>query len=174
MGGALGMKETARHTLFFPQEEHHEAFGEHLGKHLQGGDCVALVGELGTGKTTLCRGIGRGLECVDPLRSPTYLLCHEIAGRHPVLHLDAYFEERMDSLLAEGLCERFDKEHVLLVEWADRLSEWWPTDRLQIELQVASEGRLAELHGLGPKAQTLLNEVLSTWNSPNLPEPGPS
>lgn len=168
------MTENRHHNLFFADESVHEAFGEHLGKSLQGGDCVALLGELGTGKTTLCRGIGRGLECVEALRSPTYLLCHEIAGRHPVLHLDAYFEERMDSLLAEGLCERFDREHVLLVEWADRLAEWWPADRIQLRLEVASEGRLVELRGLGPKAQTRLEEVLSTWKSSDFPEPGPA
>ncbi|MGB0952960.1 MAG: tRNA (adenosine(37)-N6)-threonylcarbamoyltransferase complex ATPase subunit type 1 TsaE [Planctomycetota bacterium] len=168
------MTEIRHHELFFADESVNEAFGEHLGRHLQAGDCVALIGELGTGKTTLCRGIGRGLECVDPLRSPTYLLCHEVAGRHPVLHLDAYFEERMDSLLGEGLCERFDAEHVVLVEWADRLPDWWPADRLQIRLQVASDGRMVELQGLGPKAQTRLEEVLSGWKSSEFPEPDPS
>lgn len=157
---------------YFEHEQQQESFGECLGGLLQGGDCIALVGELGTGKTTLCRGIGRGLECVEPLRSPTYLLCHEIAGRVPVLHLDAYFEERMDSLLAEGLCERFDRDHVVLVEWADRLPEWWPADRLEIRLEVAGEGRQLHLEGLGPRAQALLEGLLSTWNSAGFPEPG--
>ncbi|MHC4381210.1 MAG: tRNA (adenosine(37)-N6)-threonylcarbamoyltransferase complex ATPase subunit type 1 TsaE [Planctomycetota bacterium] len=140
-----------------------EAFGETLGALLQAGDAVGLVGELGTGKTTMCRGMGRGLDCVTDLRSPSYLLCHEIQGRVPVLHMDAYFEERMDSLLGEGLCERFDAQHVLLIEWADRLADWWPEDRLEIRLRVHGEGRTAEVRGLGPRAQERLQELQESW-----------
>ncbi|MCP4091912.1 MAG: tRNA (adenosine(37)-N6)-threonylcarbamoyltransferase complex ATPase subunit type 1 TsaE [Planctomycetes bacterium] len=133
-------------------EERQEAFGVLLGELLAGGDCVGLIGELGTGKTTTCRGIGRGLECTEPLRSPTYLLCHEVDGRHPVLHLDAYFDVRMDSLLGEGLCERFDEASVLLVEWADRCESWWPEDRLELRLEVATEGRELKICALGPRS----------------------
>jgi len=146
-------------TLFLRDEAHSERFGEVLGGLLQGGDCVGMIGELGTGKTSISRGIGRGLACSTPLRSPTYLLCQEHQGRHPVLHLDAYFEARMDSLLAEGLCERFDQEHVLLLEWSDRLQDWWPKDRLEIRLKVEQMGRCAQLLGTGPRSKDLLQEL---------------
>jgi len=140
-------------------EARQEAFGVLLGALLQGGDCVALIGELGTGKTTTCRGIGRGLECMEPLRSPTYLLCHEVEGRHPVLHLDAYFQMRMDSLLGEGLCERFDEHRVLLVEWADRCESWWPEDRLELHLEVDVEGRELGIAALGPRSAQILHAL---------------
>lgn len=152
-------------TVELPDEARSEAFGAALGALLRGGDAVGLVGALGAGKTTLCRGIGVGLACVTPLRSPSYLLCHEIQGRVPVLHMDAYFEERMDALLAEGLCARFDAEHVLLIEWADRLSAWWPEDRLEILLETAGEGRLATLRALGPAAEERLQGLQTAWNS---------
>ena len=142
-----------------------EAFGKALGLLLRGGDAVGLIGQLGTGKTTVCRGIGLGLECVTALRSPSYLLCHEIQGRVKVLHMDAYFEERMDALLGEGLCERFDGEHVLLIEWADRLEQWWPADRLEIRLTTEGDGRVAHILGLGREAQERLKELKNSWES---------
>lgn len=132
--------------------------GRRLGAVLQGGDCVGLVGTLGSGKTTLCRGIGEGLECVPALRSPTYLLCHEAQGRHPVLHLDAYFEARMQGLLEDGIAARFDREHVLLVEWADQLRSWWPKDRLELHLAgTAKGGRELTMEATGPRSQEALS-----------------
>ncbi|MDA0667504.1 MAG: tRNA (adenosine(37)-N6)-threonylcarbamoyltransferase complex ATPase subunit type 1 TsaE [Planctomycetota bacterium] len=151
------------HAYFLADEAQSECFGELLGGLLLAGDCVALIGELGTGKTSISRGIGRGLKCSTPLRSPTYLLCQEHEGRHPVLHLDAYFEARMDSLLGEGLCERFDQEHVVLVEWADRLEQWWPADRLEIRLIVEKSGRLLQLMGLGPRSEALRKDLKNSW-----------
>lgn len=155
--------------LDLPHEQASEDFGELLGGLLQAGDCVTLIGELGTGKTTTCRGIGRGLGCHEPLRSPTYLLCHEVDGPIPVLHLDAYFEVRMDSLLAEGLCERFQEDCVLLVEWADRLESWWPRDRLEIRLQVAETGRQAALRALGVRAGVRLESLRELLERVNFP-----
>ena len=84
----------------------------------------------------------------------------------------AYFEERMDSLLAEGLCERFDQDHVLLVEWADRLPQWWPSDRLELRLTVIPEGRRLHLYGCGPQALERLESALGSWKSAEIPEPG--
>ncbi len=150
--------------LTIPSAEQAEAFGQQLGKLLQGGDCIALIGPLGSGKTTLCRGLGRGLETQQPLRSPSYLLCHEVEGRHPVLHLDAYFAARMESLLMEGLAQRFDSKHVLLVEWADQLVDWWPTDRLEIRIQVLPAGRRFLLQALGPVAQQRLLQLKNCGN----------
>jgi len=143
--------------LTLPDEDATLAFGRRLGTSLEGGDCLLLIGTLGSGKTTLCHGIGLGLGCTPGLRSPTYLLCHEAQGRHPVLHLDAYFAERMQGLLEDGLAARFDREHVLLVEWGDRLGEWWPQDRLEIRLEARAEGgRLLHLCATGPHSQERL------------------
>ncbi len=137
------------------------ALGRVLGSAARPGDCLALVGDLGAGKTTLAAGLGEGLEVTEPLRSPTYLLCHEHVGRLPVLHLDAYFAERMEGLLLEGLAARFGEDVVLVLEWADRLTEWWPRDRLEVVLEAvdATSRRRLRFRPLGPRARDLLRRA---------------
>ena len=55
-----------------------------------------------------------------------------------MLHLDAYFQERIDGLLAEGLVERFDAATVVLVEWAPQMAAWLPRERLDVVLRAAA------------------------------------
>ena len=148
-----------------PDDTHR--FGVLLGRLLQGGDLVALHGDLGAGKTTLCAGIGEGLGVAERLRSPSYLLCHEAVGRLPVLHLDAYFEARLDGLLAEGLVERFDSATVVLVEWAERMAAWLPPERLELTLEAGSgdQQRLLRVQALGARPAALLTELRAAWKT---------
>ena len=143
------------------------ALGAALGRLLPPGAVVALHGELGAGKTTFCAGIGAGLETDEPLRSPTYLLCHEADGRLPVLHLDAYFDARMEGLLLEGLAERFSGAGVLLVEWAERMADWLPQGRLEVVLSPgeAEETRKLVFTARGAAAEELLEALEEAWNS---------
>jgi tRNA A37 threonylcarbamoyladenosine biosynthesis protein TsaE len=69
----------------------------------------------------------------------------------------------MDSLLGEGLCERFDSASVTLIEWADRCVSWWPEDRLELRLEVAKNGRKVQISGLGPRSQELCAAFEKTW-----------
>lgn len=135
-----------------------ERLGRLLGAQLQGGDCVALIGELGAGKTAFARGVGQGLGVVAAVRSPSYLLCCDYPGRLPLLHLDAYFSARLEALLADGLASRFTAASVVLVEWADRLENWWPPDRLEIRIEpgAAEEERLLRARARGLRAAALL------------------
>jgi tRNA threonylcarbamoyladenosine biosynthesis protein TsaE len=147
-------------TVELADEEATLAFGRRLAAHLQAGDCVGLIGTLGSGKTTLCRGLGEGLGCAQGLRSPTYLLCHEAQGRLNLLHLDAYFEERMEGLLLDGLAARFDHQHLILIEWADRLASWWPEDRLSLHLEAREPaGRSLCLTAAGPRSEAVLEAL---------------
>lgn len=139
-----------------------ERLGQILGSRLQGGDCVGLIGELGAGKTAFARGIGVGLGVQSPLRSPSYLLCCEHAGRLRLLHLDAYFDQRLSALLEEGLAARFGRDAVVVVEWADRLASWWPQDRLEVSLEPAemgAESRRLSARATGPRSA----QVLAAW-----------
>ncbi|RMH03777.1 MAG: tRNA (adenosine(37)-N6)-threonylcarbamoyltransferase complex ATPase subunit type 1 TsaE [Planctomycetota bacterium] len=132
-----------------------EALGRALGGLLRPGDFLALRGELGAGKTTFTRGLAAGLGVRDRVTSPSYLLCHEYAAPTPLLHLDAYFAERMEEVLAEGLAERFPTA-VVVVEWADRMESWLPPDRIEVRLSGRGEERRLELRGLGPEARRRL------------------
>lgn len=163
------------HRLSRSPEETRE-LGRALGRLLEPGDFVALIGELGAGKTALAGGLGLGLGVTEALRSPSYLLCCEHEGRHRVLHLDAYFEARMDALLAEGLPDRF-RDAVLIVEWADRCAGSWPADRLEVRMSPGPglEERQIALQATGPRSAQLLQAWTAGWSAGNSPatfEPG--
>lgn len=124
-------------TLLLPDPEATEALGEELGRLLAPGDQLALVGELGSGKTTLVRGLARGLRLEDPeaVQSPTYLLVVEHPGPRPLLHMDAYLGDKLQRFLADGGLDYLaQRDAVVAVEWADRIRPWIAADALWITL----------------------------------------
>ncbi|HEX6131713.1 MAG TPA: tRNA (adenosine(37)-N6)-threonylcarbamoyltransferase complex ATPase subunit type 1 TsaE [Actinomycetota bacterium] len=116
------------------------AIGEALAGLLRPRDAVVLTGELGAGKTTLVRGIARGLGVEEHVASPTFTLVREYAGRLAVAHVDVYRLERVQDVVDLALDEVADGEAVLLVEWGDAVAELLPADRLRIELTSAGGG----------------------------------
>lgn len=120
-----------------------ERLGEWLGQHLEPGHTVGLVGDLGAGKTTLVRGLARGLAIEDPeaISSPTYLLVVEHPGQKPLLHADAYLPQKLVGFLEDGgLDYLLDHRAVVVVEWAERIREYLPKDTLWLQLTVARGG----------------------------------
>ena len=98
-------------------------FGERLGKNLQAGDIIFLFGEIGSGKTTLTQGIGRGLGIGDKcIRSPTFTIINEYFGSLPVYHIDLYRLDTYSEIEALGLEEIFVSSGVSIIEWAEKLS----------------------------------------------------
>jgi tRNA threonylcarbamoyladenosine biosynthesis protein TsaE len=117
--------------------------GERLGRHLRAGDVLALVGELGSGKTTLVRGLARGLgvDDAEAVASPTYLLVVEHPGRLRLLHADAYLGQKLAGFLADGGLEYlFQADAVAAVEWADRIAGLVPERALWLHLAPAQGG----------------------------------
>ncbi len=109
--------------------------GIRLGRMLHPGDVVALVGELGAGKTQLVRGICRGAEVPEAeVASPTFAIVATYRGRIPVHHADLYRLADEDELYATGFADLFGGEGALLVEWADRIPSALPRERLEIHL----------------------------------------
>ena len=100
--------------------EETEAEGESLGRNLQHGDLLLLVGPLGAGKTTFVRGLARGIGSADPVASPTFVLVRNYRGRLPLAHVDLYRLDRAPELRDLGLDELLDAGAVV-VEWGDRL-----------------------------------------------------
>ena len=115
-----------------------------LGKRLAGrfgvGDCVALVGSLGAGKTVLARGIAVGLGLAESklVSSPTYVLVHEYACRVPLFHLDLYRMTDPGAELADLGFDEMLQTGVVLIEWADRAQEALPPSRYEIRISIAS------------------------------------
>lgn len=119
-------------------EEETIAVGESLARQLPRPSVVLLIGNLGAGKTTLAKGIVRGLGAAEPeeVSSPTFTLIHEYgAGR--VFHIDLYRIEDARELRTLGLDELLDRDAVVLVEWGERFPHLWPPDRIEIHLSAA-------------------------------------
>ena len=115
-------------------EEETRNLGERLGKILRSGDIILLSGELGTGKTCLAQGIGRGLECNAAVNSPSFVLMNEYQGREHMFHVDLYRIEDVEELDDLGLWD-YAERGVLVIEWPERGAELLPGDGLVVELR---------------------------------------
>ena len=130
------MKSRIFHTQ---SEEETIALGEKLAAELPAKAVVLLVGNLGAGKTTLAKGIVKGLgaaQC-DEVSSPTFTLIHEYSPS--VYHIDLYRLDREDQVATLGLGEIFDRTAVVLIEWGERFTRLIPEERIEIRLQASEE-----------------------------------
>jgi tRNA threonylcarbamoyladenosine biosynthesis protein TsaE len=121
-------------------EEETIAVGEKIATLLPRRAVVVLTGDLGAGKTTLAKGIVKGLGAGDPadVSSPTFTLIHE-HGR--VYHVDLYRLESEREVESIGLDELFDKDAVVLIEWGERFARMLPQSRIDIRLQDLGDAR---------------------------------
>jgi tRNA threonylcarbamoyladenosine biosynthesis protein TsaE len=118
--------------------------GEKIGRNLRGGSVIALVGELGCGKTLLTRGIAVGLGV--PLRqvnSPTFVLVNEYHGRLPVFHLDMYQLGAEADAVELGITDYLSRaeDGVMIIEWAEKIIPLLPDDLLYINFEILSARR---------------------------------
>ena len=117
-------------------EKETENFGRRLGESLSAGDVVAMVGDLGTGKTTLTGYIARGLGIKETVSSPTFTIIKEYnSGRLPLYHFDVYRIGDPEELFNIGADEYFDGDGVCVVEWADLVSEELPENSKYIFIE---------------------------------------
>lgn len=119
------------------------SIGAKLGRKLKKGDCVALVGDLGSGKTVLTKGIAEGLGVKNPryVNSPTFVIIKEYKGKLPLYHFDLYRLDRSTALDAEGYEEYFYDDGVSVIEWADKIRGLLPKKRIQVKLRMIGEDR---------------------------------
>jgi tRNA threonylcarbamoyladenosine biosynthesis protein TsaE len=135
------------------------AVGTRLAAAIRGGDAIALVGELGAGKTTLVAGLVAALGGGDA-HSPTFALVHEyVGGRLVVWHVDLYRIERAAELPELGLDDVIgDPRGVVVVEWADRFGVL-PVDHLRLELRHDGDHRVLIATGTGPRGRELADTL---------------
>lgn len=131
--------------------------GRRLGAALREGDFVALIGELGAGKTLFVRGVAEGAGAL-PATSPSFALLNVYRGGKVTLqHLDLYRLSGPAELFALGFDDIVAEPAATLCEWADRAGEALPADRLEISFTViATEVRSAAIVARGPRAAELL------------------
>jgi tRNA threonylcarbamoyladenosine biosynthesis protein TsaE len=142
--------------------EETRALGEAIGRHACTGDLIALIGELGSGKTVLVAGVAAGLG-VDPtiyVSSPTFTIMHRYPGRLPLYHIDLYRIETPGALATLGLEEYLEGDGVAAVEWAEHGLAILPEKRLTVRLQqIEPETRRIELLPAGDRYRTLVREI---------------
>lgn len=119
------------------------AAGASLAKKLGAGDVVALVGDLGAGKTVFAKGIAKGLGVKNPryVNSPTFVLIKEYRGRIPLYHFDLYRPNKTNMLDAESYEEYFYGDGVTVIEWADKIRKLLPQKYTEVRLSVAGENK---------------------------------
>jgi len=139
-------------TVQSPNAHHLEMLGQSLGRLRPTRVCVALLGDLGAGKTTLSQGLGQGLDLLSSVTSPTFGLMVEHDGPCPMLHVDAY---RLKPGEAEGigLEEALDSwPGVAVVEWADLVVSCLPEDVIFVRLTHRSSGRAVQVWAVSERA----------------------
>lgn len=118
-----------------------ERFGLAIADGLRAGDVLALVGDLGTGKTTLTGYIARGLGITEMITSPTFTVVKEYySGRLPLYHFDVYRIEDADDAFERGIEEYFYRGGVCVVEWAEKIEELLPGNTKVILMEHGKAG----------------------------------
>jgi tRNA threonylcarbamoyladenosine biosynthesis protein TsaE len=130
-----------------------EAVAAELARSLRGGECVALYGDLGAGKTQFVRGVVRGLGA-DPhsVSSPTFVLLNVYeSGRLKVFHLDAYRVRGPGDFEDIGFAELLEQRGVVVVEWAERVEELLPVRRINVRIDpTGKNSRLIGIESIDP------------------------
>lgn len=153
-----------------------ESFGYTIGRLLRGGEVLALIGELGVGKTTLVRGIVAGLGIpAASVTSPTYLIAHEYQGRVPVIHIDLYRLQRPEEIESIGLSDYLTDDATVAIEWADRFPRLLPEDRLEVTLAHRTRTtRRVRVEARGSRSRLLFARIKkSVGSTPRSVRPSP-
>ena len=146
-------------TQFLPDEAATIAAGAKIGRALNTGCVVFLVGELGAGKTTFTRGALRALGHAGSVKSPTYTLCepYDLADEAQLCHLDLYRLSNPEELEFLGIRDYVASGAILLIEWPSKGEGWLPAPDIQVALQATDTGRQLEISALTADGQDLLS-----------------
>ena len=150
-------------------EDQTRRLGEALGLATSAGLVVGLIGELGAGKTRFVQGVaaGLGVDHAD-VNSPTFILIQEYEGRLPLYHFDAYRLRDTDEFLELGADEYMSGDGVCLIEWADRVADVLPRDRVTIRIEITGETqRTTRVSAGGPRSKNAVDRLKEALDKAN-------
>lgn len=119
-----------------------EALGERLARALEGGALILFTGGLGAGKTAFCRGLARGLGCVDEASSPTFAIVNVYRGPRTFAHFDFYRISTEEELLTAGFYDYLESGAVVAAEWSENITPRLPGQRaIRVDVAALDETR---------------------------------
>jgi len=139
--------------------------GKSIGSRLRAGDVVALVGELGAGKTQFIKGLATGAGVGKPtyVSSPSFTLINEYPGRVPFYHIDLFRLECQEEAEGLGLEDYLHGGGITAIEWADKVPSLLPKEMLSIHLVVTGKNtRSIEMTGKGKRYLNLVDQIQSS------------
>ena len=138
------------------------ALGARLARKLKKGDIVCLFGNLGTGKTTLTKGIAKGLKIrKETVNSPTFILMNVYKGKLPLFHFDLYRLDNLKEIAALGYEDFFYDNGVSVIEWADKLKNLLPEDCVAVHFFMKGrDRRVIELSATQKRSREILKALL--------------
>lgn len=138
-------------------ENETKKWAERLAAYLCPGDVLTLEGDLGAGKTTFTKGLAQGLGITRNVNSPTFTLIKEYKGKIPLYHMDVY---RLDEEEDLGFDEYFHSEGITVIEWASRIADQLPDERLDIAIKRTGDAsRLIQLNPSGKHFEGICKEL---------------
>lgn len=122
------------------QEETIE-LGIRLGKALTKGTIIGFFGDLGSGKTTMIKGVAKGLGVDELVKSPSFVVVTEYKGRLPVYHIDLYRISNPNELTEIGFDQYIYSKGISLIEWAERAGNLFPTDAIKVKIEIINHNQ---------------------------------
>jgi tRNA threonylcarbamoyladenosine biosynthesis protein TsaE len=144
-----------------------DRLGAALASALPPGTVVALIGTLGAGKTRLVQAVAAALGVPRAnVTSPTFVLVNEYrGGRLPIYHFDTYRLKDDDEFLNLGPDEYFDGNGITFIEWADRVTDLLPTERVEIAITLTGDStREFLVQGKGPQTSALVEKIKAAYH----------
>jgi len=134
-----------------------------IAQYLKKGDIVALIGNLGSGKTTFTKGLAEGLDVKDPehVNSPSFVLIKEYKGRIGMYHFDLYRLDNICDIEYIGIQDYLDNDGVVVIEWADKIRKFLTQDYLQVEIGIIDACRREiMIKGHGKRYDNIINRYV--------------
>lgn len=146
--------------IYLENEEKTKEIGYKLGKLVEPGSVICLIGDLGAGKTTMTQSLAEALEVDDYITSPTFTIVNEYEGRLPLYHFDVYRIGCSEEMYDIGYDEYINSDGVCIIEWANLIEDILPDEYLYVELKYKEMAREMILTPKGEKYEKIVEELI--------------